>query len=439
MKVGRNELCPCGSGKKYKHCCLARAERRSQSRAEGVDTAVAWLEQRHRKALDRALDEYFGCLDEERSARLSQLSEEMLEMVNANVTEWLVAESELEVRGERHRAVELVLGPGGPPLAVEMRQWLEGLARHPMRIYEVQEAVPGEGVWIKDAATAKARRLWVCERAASQSLMRWEILGARLVPVGEEWQLSGAAYRIPRRALSTLRAGLRVAARAGGRPSAPIIATWLWHLTDPPAPLPQLVDAGSGDAMLLVTDRYDVTDWQELAAALARQPDVEGSRGKGWVWLEGEPEDMLRRSKLALNPGKANRLEVFARTRRRAEEGAAWLRQVAGHALVYRTRELVDPAAALRQRPPAAAKPAPAPAQLPPEIHQELYRRWPDQPIPALGDLTPRQAIRTRAGRQQVIELLKDYELQEQRTAREQGHEPASWRFLWAELGLAPK
>lgn len=24
-KIGRNELCPCGSGKKYKHCCLAKA------------------------------------------------------------------------------------------------------------------------------------------------------------------------------------------------------------------------------------------------------------------------------------------------------------------------------------------------------------------------------------------------------------------------------
>jgi SEC-C motif-containing protein len=24
-KVGRNEPCPCGSGKKYKHCCLAKA------------------------------------------------------------------------------------------------------------------------------------------------------------------------------------------------------------------------------------------------------------------------------------------------------------------------------------------------------------------------------------------------------------------------------
>ena len=24
MKIGRNDPCPCGSGKKYKHCCLNR-------------------------------------------------------------------------------------------------------------------------------------------------------------------------------------------------------------------------------------------------------------------------------------------------------------------------------------------------------------------------------------------------------------------------------
>ena len=24
MKIGRNDLCPCGSGKKYKHCCLGQ-------------------------------------------------------------------------------------------------------------------------------------------------------------------------------------------------------------------------------------------------------------------------------------------------------------------------------------------------------------------------------------------------------------------------------
>ena len=26
MKIGRNELCPCGSGKKYKKCCLSKAK-----------------------------------------------------------------------------------------------------------------------------------------------------------------------------------------------------------------------------------------------------------------------------------------------------------------------------------------------------------------------------------------------------------------------------
>ena len=24
MKIGRNDLCPCGSGKKYKNCCLRK-------------------------------------------------------------------------------------------------------------------------------------------------------------------------------------------------------------------------------------------------------------------------------------------------------------------------------------------------------------------------------------------------------------------------------
>ncbi len=39
MKVGRNDPCPCGSGKKNKHCCAARAQRRAEARdslAKGI-------------------------------------------------------------------------------------------------------------------------------------------------------------------------------------------------------------------------------------------------------------------------------------------------------------------------------------------------------------------------------------------------------------------
>ena len=34
MKLGRNELCPCGSGKKYKRCCM---DNKSKQQAEALD------------------------------------------------------------------------------------------------------------------------------------------------------------------------------------------------------------------------------------------------------------------------------------------------------------------------------------------------------------------------------------------------------------------
>lgn len=29
-KIGRNDPCPCGSGKKYKHCCLGKTDHRNE-------------------------------------------------------------------------------------------------------------------------------------------------------------------------------------------------------------------------------------------------------------------------------------------------------------------------------------------------------------------------------------------------------------------------
>ena len=58
---GRNDPCPCGSGKKYKHCCLAAADRQAEAQSAGhagaVARALAWLTQRHRKAVQAAMDQ----------------------------------------------------------------------------------------------------------------------------------------------------------------------------------------------------------------------------------------------------------------------------------------------------------------------------------------------------------------------------------------------
>ena len=43
-KIGRNELCPCGSGKKFKRCCLAKDEReRREQAAEARQNTDVWF------------------------------------------------------------------------------------------------------------------------------------------------------------------------------------------------------------------------------------------------------------------------------------------------------------------------------------------------------------------------------------------------------------
>ena len=72
-------------------------------------------------------------------------------------------------------------------------------------------------------------------------------------------------------------------------------------------------------------------------------------------------------------------------------------------------------------------------------VHDYLrthYANWVDEKIPALGNKTPRQAIRSAKGRQAVTELLESYEHLEARRVRDQGGQPFDFGFLWEQLGL---
>ena len=40
MKVGRNDPCPCGSGKKYKHCCYAKDSVKHDAPPEEAEAEV---------------------------------------------------------------------------------------------------------------------------------------------------------------------------------------------------------------------------------------------------------------------------------------------------------------------------------------------------------------------------------------------------------------
>lgn len=73
-------------------------------------------------------------------------------------------------------------------------------------------------------------------------------------------------------------------------------------------------------------------------------------------------------------------------------------------------------------------------------IEQVIHRHYAhgsDETIPALGGLTPRQAIQTPAGLERVKGLLREYEDGERRQSAAQGRPAVSYQFLWEALGIA--
>src|SRR5207302_4743172 len=93
-------------------------------------------------------------------------------------------------------------------------------------------------------------------------------------------------------------------------------------------------------------------------------------------------------------------------TQKYADEGRPWFEGIAGRAVIFVSREISDPKGMLTQRRPDEIRESPTPPQLPLEVITEIiekhirqsYADWADQPLPALDNRTPREAIKTPDG-----------------------------------------
>lgn len=468
-KIGRNDPCPCGSGKKYKKCCMARERERRRAAAESPSEAatrraIAWLYDSHEEQVRDGFEEFLSCVGPVDLAAIEDLPEEMMGVVLINFHEWFLADGVLWLEDGEVPVRDLLLGPSGPRFPVREREWMEAFLGTPLGLYEVVEARPGEGLRLRDLIHPEEEPMWVEERTASETLVPGNALGARPVPLAGVWRFSGALYGLdPDRIevpdlVRELREDIELEAEGDPEVERQILAyaipsEWLTLLLERAGLLgaetmgvPELVDSVQGDPILFVSDLYRVRDWQRLEDALAAREDVEGDRERGWVRFEdlGEGGRRLLVS-LGTDPEEAPDadLEVTAITRSRADVGRGWLEAVAGDALEFIAREATDPREELGKR---GALPAGPPDEGGPvsgmstemmeQVYRAQYRNWADDRIPALGDKTPRQAMRTKAGREQVIGLLELYEDNERRMARQDDREPASLEFLWREIGL---
>ncbi|MDZ7589603.1 MAG: hypothetical protein U5L05_02710 [Rubrivivax sp.] len=443
---------------------------RPRDHEDAARVAITWLAERHRKGWRSAFDALLDQWRPEGPEGGWPLDEDGMTMVSINAGEWLIARGEIHARGGLREINAYLLSRDGPFLTPGQRDWIAQLRARPLRLYRVTDVRPGVGLTLVDEFDPHAEPRPVREISGSRSARPGMLMGVRIMQVAgsagadvgadAHWELSGAIYPFSKLGeasalaqVSHVLAGAAALKLHGENQrdlmEMEIARAWLDQWFEPP-PLPQIRDASTGETMLLVTDHYRVRDAAALAETLAAQADVEGDAQQGWNRMT-EGGDGARRSLTSINRGReADRIEVFHRAQRLADEGRAWFETLAGLAVQHLTREITDPVGHLAAEGSGDAARAPqgaaATAQgLPPEvmaqaIEQVLHRHyanWCDEAIPALGGLTPRQAITTPAGLERVKGLLREYEDGEQRQSTAQGRPAVSYQFLWDALGIA--
>lgn len=439
---------------------------RPRDHEDAARVAISWLTERHRKGWRNAFEALLDLWRPDGPREDWQLDEDGMTMVSINVGEWLIARGEIHARGGPREINAYVLGRDGPFLTPGQRDWIAQLRARPLRLYRVTDVQPGAGMTLIDEFDPQAHPQQVREISGSRTATPGMLMGARIMEVAAgagivgHLELSGAIYPFSKlseaAALAQARQVLAGSAELGLHSDnqrdafeLAIARVWLdqWFA---PAPLPQIQDASTGEPLLLVTDHYRVLDAAALAAALAAQPDVSGDAQQGWHrMIEGA--DGAQRSLSTINPGRStDRVELFHRTQRLADEGRAWFEGVAGAAVQHLTREITDPAGHLARagggdtgrmpRSSSASTPDLPPEVMAQAIEQVLHRHyanWADEAIPALGGRTPRQAMTTPAGLERVKGLLREYEEGERQQSAAQGRPVVSYQFLWDALGIS--
>lgn len=159
QKIGRNDPCPCGSGKKYKHCCGPLAEFTDISvdpfiRYSEIMTALKLkLEQANQQDIRkhrRNLQTRF----------LRFAADKLLPREHDTIfSDWLW----FDVKGDSGLSIgEAYLLENGPYLDQASRNCLEALNRSRLGLYEAVGS-SGMHLWLKDLATGSQKRVLLKE------------------------------------------------------------------------------------------------------------------------------------------------------------------------------------------------------------------------------------------------------------------------------------
>jgi hypothetical protein len=379
-QVGRNEPCPCGSGRKYKVCHLGREPHPLGSRSGWLyEKAARFLRSRHPDVVVDLADRMAI------AAGSAELFDAVLDgplMPDVALHEGGVFDEFLAARHDLLPDDEALLAS---QWSLVDRSVFEFLTATDDRI-EIYDVARGETLTVVNVSPGS--------RPRPGSLMV-----GRPLPVGEVYRAFAGFMDIPRAALDGV-------LRAIERGDADSIVARLGEILRPP----QLQNTDGHD-LEWHTIRWHVPDARRADAGLRRAGLERDAETNVWQALRAEPDGSATVIATVERIGRELVGEVNSRERAEA------LRAAIASALP--TAEVVDDTVTriddelARQRregaPPAAELDDPDVAAMLAEHIADYERRWLDESIPALGGRTPRQSAADPVGREELLQLLDSF------------------------------
>jgi len=212
VKTQRNEPCPCGSGKKYKKCCMLQKRERdvaSLGRKEGVQLALSWLNKQHSEAIEAWVEDVWlkEISDEQRSG-IASADARIRSIHDINLLEALLSEGSFaDVDGEAN-ALKLVLTADDLNLDKAQRDYLKQLPSCTLQLYQVTACQAGQSFSVRDALKDKAKAIVIADSYASRMFDVGDVVGLRLLKTPAGMETSGAIYQIPEAYVAGLKEAL---------------------------------------------------------------------------------------------------------------------------------------------------------------------------------------------------------------------------------------